>query len=321
MTQPDRDINNLITMSCLGKRGRYGNQVFQYAFLRTYAKRYGLDYQCPPWIGQRLFGHEDPPLSEALPTYHERRQQSMNPAGLNECYPPDGDEVRGHDFLGYAQPHTRYYTPDKEFIQGLFQGHPVLETGFDEPLAKLRRRGSTIIGLHMRRGDYGRFIFYLTPNQWYLKWLDENWGRFDNPVLFIASEDPNDADIFDQYPRVTSADLLSLSDEPYGVYNYLQPDMENSTPTKMDWFPDWYFLTQCDVLAIANSTFGFTAAMMAQGIQECWRSRLSTQAFERIDPWDSLPLVREDLRDHPGIPGTWLDDNPNWLGGGVQGKT
>jgi len=313
-------MNNLITMSCLGKMGRWGNQVFQYIFLRAYAKRYGLEYQCPRWIGQQLFGHNDPLLSETLPTYHERRQQSRHPGGLNECYPPEGDEVRGHDFLGYAQPNTQYYAPDKEFIQGLFQLDPAHEL-CGEPLAKLRRRGRTIIGLHMRRGDTGRFIFYLTPNEWYLRWLDENWARFDNPVLFIASEDPDDAKDFAQYGPVTSANLLSLDTKPYGIYNYLLPDMNSPTPTKMDWFPDWYFLTQCDVLAIGNSTFGFTAAMMARGLQECWRSRLSTQAFERIDPWDCLPLVREDLRDFPGIPGTWYDDNPNWIGGEVAGRS
>jgi hypothetical protein len=308
-------------MSCLGRQGRFGNQVFQYAFLRTYAKRYGLAYQCPRWIGQQLFGHNDPLLADTLPTYHERRIPYKYPeAALSETLPPDGDEVRGHDYLGYAQPHTRYYRPDREFIRGLFQLAPEKRQRLDGAFSRLRQLGKTIIGLHMRRGDTGRFIFYLTPNQWYLDWLAEHWPRFDRPVLFVASEDPTDVAAFSEYSPITSADLLPLSAEPYGVYNYLLPDLNSPTPVSMDWFPDWYFLMQCNVLAIGNSTFSFTVAMMVDPLQECWRSRLSTQSFEQIDPWDSLPIVREDLRDYPGIPGTWYDANPKWIGGEIQGR-
>ncbi len=252
--------NNLITMSCLGRMGRWGNQAFQYIFLRTYAQRYGLDYQCPRWIGQQLFGHEDPPITVNLPTYHERREQSMHPGSLNEAYPPEGDEARGHDFLGYAQPHTRYFRPDKKFIQDLF---------WLSPGTWFKRRGGTVIGLHMRRGDTGRLIFYLTPNEWYLRWLEENWSRFKDPVLFIASEDPDDAKDFAQYNPVTSADLLRLDAKPYGIYNYLQPDLSDPTPTKMDWFHDWCILTQCNVMAIGKSSFGSTAAMMQRVLHEC----------------------------------------------------
>ena len=314
--------SNLIAMSCLGRQGRWGNQVFEYAFLRSYARRYGLCYQCNKWVGQQLLGCSDPPLVERLPTYRETRESNpeIRVAELNLTFPPSGDEVRGHDFNGYAQFHTSYYARDRHFIRNLFTLSPVIAERMRPVAAELKSRGQTVIGLHMRRGDTGRLIYYLTPNQWYLGWLERHWSDYDNPVLFIASETPEDKEAFAEYHPVTSSDLLSLSSDPYRVYNYLKPDLADPTPTSMDWFPDWYLLTQCKVLVFGNSTFSFTAAMMARDLQSTWRSRLSTQSFESIDPWSSWPVVREDVRDYPGVADTWYDQNPKWRGGEMQGR-
>ena len=42
--------NNLpvVTMSSLGRLGRFGNQIFQYAFLRICANESGARVECPP---------------------------------------------------------------------------------------------------------------------------------------------------------------------------------------------------------------------------------------------------------------------------------
>ncbi len=313
--------NNLITMKRLGKKGRWGNQVFEYAFLRTYAHRHGLQYQTDSWIGQFLLGFDDPRITENLPTYHERRQESAGSFELGLSFPPGGDEAGGHDIDGYCQFHTSYYAADQEFLQRLFVPTCWVRGRMDPVLAQLRQRGKTIIGFHMRRGDTGRLIYYLTPNDWYLQWLEEHWNTYDDPVLIIASEVPEDRKAFARYNPVMSSDLLDLSNEPYAVYNYLRSDLSDPTPISMDWFPDWWLLSQCDVLAFGNSTFSFTAAMMNRNLRECYRSRLSTQAFERIDPWDSWPLVYEDLRDYPGVADTWYDRNLKWKGGTVNDRS
>ena len=59
-------------MSSLGKLGRFGNQLFQYAFLRICAEKSGARVECPPWIGQTLFGHKDATISQQLPPAIER---------------------------------------------------------------------------------------------------------------------------------------------------------------------------------------------------------------------------------------------------------
>lgn len=49
--------NRVLAMSTLGRNGRFGNQVFQYAFLRIYAHRHGLEVRVPEWIDHAALGH------------------------------------------------------------------------------------------------------------------------------------------------------------------------------------------------------------------------------------------------------------------------
>src|SRR5262245_49493375 len=59
--------SGVVQCTTLGSFGRFGNQLFQYAFARAYAERYGALLEVPDWIGRRLFGVTDPYPSRALP--------------------------------------------------------------------------------------------------------------------------------------------------------------------------------------------------------------------------------------------------------------
>lgn len=320
-----------ISMSHLGRMGRWGNQVFQYIFLRTYARRYNLSYQAPRWEGQRLFGFKDPPIiGPRLSRYDEHWDKVISHSTINNYQdawrpsiaPKDG-AVIDHDYCGYCQFHTSYYTPDKDFIQNLFIPTQEVQARIALAIGKLTQHQAlpkTVIGLHLRRGDTGRAIFYLTPNEWYLAWLEEHWQAFHNPQLFIATEEPSDVKAFVAYNPITSADLLQLDLLRYLSYNYLRCDLASPTLQSMDWFPDWYLLTQCNVLLFGESTFSFSAAMVSTQLSEAWQSRLSTQTFERLDPWNAQPLRREHLDEHPPIPGTRYVRNSKWRGGEVAPK-
>lgn len=39
--------------------GRFGNNMFHYAFARAYAEKHGHDFQCDPWVGQKIFKLND----------------------------------------------------------------------------------------------------------------------------------------------------------------------------------------------------------------------------------------------------------------------
>ena len=56
-------------------QGRFGNQMFTYAYARAYAERVGAEFQCEPWIGQRIFAIEDRPVGN--PDLPRRDEHSL----------------------------------------------------------------------------------------------------------------------------------------------------------------------------------------------------------------------------------------------------
>ena len=301
--------DKLVSMSLLGRYGRFGNQLFQYAALRIYARRYGLQWQTAPWVGEQLFGIVPSPLTVNLPPYNEGCGTFEKPC----IDPPVGLSLMGHDYRGYAQYHTSYFFPHRKWLRELYRPAGAVKARFDQPLRTLRQRGNTLVGLHLRRGDYGRLAFYVTPVTWYLDWLRKNWCALDKPVLFIATESPALVNEFARYDPVTAPDLgVDLKTAPLPSYHYLRFDVSNPTPWQMDFFPDWYFLTQCDMMLIPNSTFSFTAAMFSDTVQHTFRSDLPTQEFVEIDPWNAAPLTYDLAEDWKHVPGVCLDSTPYW---------
>lgn len=294
-------MKQIITMQALGCYGRFANQLFQYSFLRIYADKHGLEMQIPPWVGNYLFGLSDPPVTARLPTQRELRDNSRNSA----VDPPEGKEYVDKNFLGYAQFHSSWYRPYMEQMRRWFQPTDVARSRPESAVAKLRADGGTPIGIHLRRGDYGMLYFYTTPVQWCVDWLRKNWSRFENPVLFLATEDASLVTEFAEYSPLLVEDLeVTLSVDPYPNFQYLEEDARHPTPRSMDFYPDFYVLTQCDVLLISNSTFSFFAAMLNQQLKECWRSHLPSQSFVQITPWDADVLTHDSVETHPGIKGT-----------------
>jgi hypothetical protein len=50
----------IVTVSCLGNQGQFGNQLFQYAYARAYSESIGAELHTPDWIGRPLFGLNEP---------------------------------------------------------------------------------------------------------------------------------------------------------------------------------------------------------------------------------------------------------------------
>ncbi len=287
--------------------GRFGNQLFQYAALRVYARRYGLKLQTGSWVGEQLFGIPSSPITVRLPRYTERRKVDDNP-----CV-PEGRELCGHDFHGYGQYHTSYFAPDRKWLCELYRPVGKLRQRMDEPLRQLQHKGKTLIGLHLRRGDYGRLSFYFTPTLWYLTWLRKHWADYEEPVLFIATEDVELVEEFAAYNPVIATDLgVDLKAEPLDNYPYLKHDLKDQDPIQLDFFPDWFLMSECAVILMPNSTFSMTAAMFSDQVRQVFRSDLPTQEFIEIDPWNCCPLTHDQAEDWKHVPGVCVEDNPKW---------
>ena len=303
-------MQNVITFRRLGRYGRFANSLFQYMGLRLYALEHDCELQVPPWIGTELFGLHDPPVTEKLPPYHEK---SADGTCHTQSVPPEGDELVNHDFLGYAQYHTSYYRPHKYLIRSMFTPVELIQQRLAPAVRRLRSAGKTVVGIHLRRGDYGRSIFYITPVAWYLDWLRKYWPLLDGPVLFIAAEDRKLVREFAEYKPHTVESLgVDFKAKLLKNYAYLVTDLKRREPWQLDFYPDFWLLSQCHVLLIPNSTYSFVAAMLSRTLELCYRSHLPTQRFVQIDPWDTYPLDHEKAEDYRHISGVCLDETAYW---------
>lgn len=292
----------VLTMSSIGKLGRFGNQLFQYAFFRICAEKSGAKVECPAWIGQTLFGHYDAKISQRLPPAIERLDVGKNLFDVVPEFIPflekqaDAESYRvssealetglaNVDIWGFFQFHTRYLKPHQEYFRSLFQPVSDLKLALEDSLNNLRSQGKTIVGIHIRQGDYlrqPRTNFTLVfPTKWYCEWLDGIWNELEEPVLFLCSDELDSIiDDFEKFSPVTYKDLdIKLP--------------ERMKDLDMEFYIDFFILSNCDKVVTSNSNFSFVACMLNQRANMFIRPHwdFSTK-FTVFDPWDSNPLLR-----------------------------
>ncbi|MBW8001523.1 MAG: hypothetical protein FVQ80_05825 [Planctomycetes bacterium] len=260
-----------VTMSSLGHDGRFANQIFQYAFLRDYARKHDLDYETSGWVGQHLFGHKDNPVSAELPQVKEKTPFAEGTFDINS-----GQRLSNVDIGGYFQYDISWAQQEIGFFRSLFRPVGLVKSEMEKGLAKLRSKGKTIVGLHLRRGDFGYEYFFIAPSRWYLEWLEQIWDELDEPVLFIASDEPGKVvGDFSKYNPVTSQDLgIELPQASF--------------------YPDFYFLSQCDVMAISNSSFSFAASLLNERCGAFYRPHLPSRQLVSYDPLRSQSTLFHD---------------------------
>jgi hypothetical protein len=253
-------MTTLADYETVGNRS-YGNELFQYAALKIYAEKYHLKVEIPErWIGRELFeGCKDFPVSGL-----GRAQKDFGSS--QECIWSNGELLEDCNIKGYFQYHTSVYAPHKTFFRELFTPIQALRDRVSKTFDKLT---GPLIGIHIRRGDYSRPPNRVAPNEWYLDWLEKNWDRFNNPTLFLASDDPEA--VFPDFEKY-------------------KPMMLKPNTELLSMFLDHYILQHCDVLLASNSTFSFTAAMLSEKEQKCWRPDYQKKLLVEFDPWDADPI-------------------------------
>ena len=265
---------SVVQMTLLGRYGRFANCHFQSMFLRCYSELHGLRVEAPDFPGQEIFDFHFDPVGVQLPVTEERYRDNV----VCEPLPPAGGEFINKDVRGYFQFHTSWHAPWREMLLKMFSPNrsPTIE-----------RCGGMLIGLHARLGDYdNRTIKWRCPAQWYIDWLNENWRRLENPVLYIASEEPQFVERLVQLAKPGTPASEALM---------------NRLPSGESFVDDWINLRACDILLIPNSTFSFTAAMMASKPLEAWRASLPHRGFVRFDPWNATPLLYDRAEDYRNL--------------------
>ena len=253
------------TMSTLGKNGGFGNQIFQYAFLKIYAQENRLSVETPKWLGQELFGHKDREINQDLPVVFENN---------NKIFPGNGEIWKNVDIQGYFLYHTSYYRTHKEYFCSLFQPLAEIEALVKVAWEKLCSRGKTIIGLHLQLNSDENNNSVVASSEWYKIWLHGLWETLEEPVLFIASDHVEEINqgYFAEYNPITVRDLE------------VEVNLE---------YLNFFLLSKCDFVAISNTAFAFAACLLNETGKYFFRPHFSTAKLIPFEPWNSNPVFRD----------------------------
>ena len=255
-----------ITMSSLGRMGRFGNQLLQYGILRLYADACGCDIEVPDWIGRDLFGLNDPLISRQLPYVEESSVDVMN--AISGGFPPRANI----DLAGFFAFSTQKYANQKKRFQSLFNLRGGALSAIELAWNRIGGNLNTVVALHLRRGDFGYGKFWIAPLSWYKEWLEAVWPTLHNPVLYIATDDRS----------------------VLGEFRHYQPRTANSiatVPNELEFVVDFFMLTRANIVAISNSTFSFVASMLNRKAASFLRPDDSSAGLIDYDPWNAMPLL------------------------------
>jgi len=255
-----------VSMSRLGELGRFGNQLLQYAYLRSYAEAAGCGVEAGDWIGRDLFGLDDPLVSRPLPRLAEGAFDAAAALAPGSRPPPRVD------LAGFFSLPTAVYAHRRDRLRALFELQGSARAAIDGVWRRLDAEGRTLVAVHLRRGDFGYDQFWIAPLRWYREWLAAIWPQLDKPLLYVASDDASALQAFAEYAPVGLAMLGGL-------------------PPDLGFLGDFFVLSRAAALAIANSSFSFVAAMLNTRAQHVVRPDPAACRLVDFDPWNAHPLL------------------------------
>ena len=141
----------VITYTNLGQHGRFGNQLFQYALVKSVSLELGLPLQLPDLSGRVWHGQEcllpqlqlsyDPLVFSPTHTYNERTPNQFDEGvfGVED----------GTNFMGFfQQPH--YFQKHREVFLKEFSAQPSVQQHAKDIISSYNNPTS----IHVRQGDY-----------------------------------------------------------------------------------------------------------------------------------------------------------------------
>lgn len=167
-------MTGIVTCRTMGCGGRFGNQLFAYAFAKNYARKYGLELRVPStWIGRYIF---DIPEAASDDLVFRHTPIDSIPSGESEI-----------DLFGYYQYQDAVgYT--LEDLRSWF----VLQPRWMDLLNKYRSYAGSNVVCHIRAGDYlnlpDHFCYVQPISYWNAV---KQFGLDKNIVQWLSEYNPN----------------------------------------------------------------------------------------------------------------------------------
>ncbi len=258
--------DHAVTMTSLGRHGRFANQLWQYLFLTMYGLRNGLRVEVPAWDGEDCFGFSDlRPGTYPMRSYGGFVHDHFD-LWRNEPVPRDVD------FKGWFQEVPTVWRVHRQFIRRLF----TLKPRWAAPLERLRRRlqaqGQTLVAIHVRRGDFTQLEervpqFRTVPVAWYRHALTELWPRLRAPILHVGTDEPvTILPEFSDYPQLGD----ELARLPTDIPDHVR---------------DFMLMRDANYLLACNSSFSTLASLLAEEDQTCLLANYQHKTFVPFDLW------------------------------------
>lgn len=228
----------MISFSQLGNMGRLGNQLFQYAFLRSTATKLGVKYWCPQWEGDTIFD-----LNDTHFRLSNRPELVSWHAPATECGWIENWEPKDNvDYVGYFGS-PKFLLP-QDSIQQWFRFR-------EDTLEAAHKKYSNIsfrncISAHVRLGDHVSLPNFYNPRRLYYERSFQTIDPDQGMTILLFSDNPEGA-----------SDLLKGQKRHILIMNDNSPAV------------DLYLMTQCAGNVVAASTFSWWGAYLGSGVVTC----------------------------------------------------
>ena len=230
----DKSNRKLVTYTQLGKRGRFGNQLFQIAATLAVAKELDRDVKFPMWKYQYLFpnlpsSYFDNTLDK---TFKSSLTQNDNEGGSAYKFTHIIKNPTAYilNITGYRQNYKYFKSYDHEIRRFLQFDKKKVKSVLDKlPVLK-----GECLGLHIRRGDY-------VNSEWYYV-CDK--GYFKRGVSY-----------YPKTPIVIFTDDKKWCKENFSFPNSIISPFDNV-------IDDFIGLTMCSKKVISNSSFSWWACYL-----------------------------------------------------------
>jgi hypothetical protein len=219
----------MISFSKLGHMGRLGNQLFQYAFLRTTAQRLGVKFYCPGWIGDEIFLLNDSEIRAETP--NEIYKSYMEPASYKGLNREALEIADGTDIAGQFET-DRYW--NGELVKNWYSFREIKICRVREKYAGINFGEST--GVHLRFGDKLstfalRINYFIARPEYYVKAL--SCVRKSKNIIIFSDQ----IEIARRYLQALSGNFIFI---------------DNNQP-----YEDLYLMTLCRDFIFSASTLGW----------------------------------------------------------------
>jgi len=220
--------DRIVQCSQLGNFGRFGNQLFQYVFARSYAEKYDAVLEIPEWIGEKVFKN----------VTHRRLAHNLPKTKIDDI--PWG--AVNIDLFGYFQTKKCFDILSRNKIKDWLI--------LNDNLLKCSNAYKKEVVAHLRRGDYATNmsnIYCVVSEASYIN-ACKQFGIDFEQITWLSEENPT------VNHQMTDISYRETKNSMYGQGTY--------DDKGISFLPDFLTMVNAKILLRSNSSFSFWAGFL-----------------------------------------------------------